>query len=187
MSQTKAGIWSQGLMWLLVAVLGMAASRANFGAAAAAAAAPPRDGGWPEARRAFLEYLGQGGDPWEIPEAPRIVLISELGAEGGGVGGTSGGIGGGGGVGQLPAGEDDESLLMNKPDDDLAQSKRKRESDAGPSLSVVNHLDVLRQKLLLEMARRRMQKSQSQIIANQNLLRQIGKRSVDEPQERRHL
>jgi hypothetical protein len=126
-----------------------------------------------ELRRLILDYISRGGDPWEIPEDPRLVLISELGL--------------GGAAGQQQA--------MNRPGhyggrqedyfkrqfSGLGNFKPKRDSDAGPSLSVVNHLDVLRQKLLLEMARRRMQKSQSQIIANTNLLRQIGKRSPKDP------
>lgn len=47
----------------------------------------------------------------------------------------------------------------------------------GPSLSIVNSIDVLRQRLLLEMARRQMEKSQQQIAENRKLMESIGKRS----------
>lgn len=48
----------------------------------------------------------------------------------------------------------------------------------GPQLSIVNPLDVLRQRLLLELARRRMKENQDQIQANAEILKKIGKRSV---------
>nr|P82707.1 RecName: Full=Diuretic hormone; Short=DH; AltName: Full=Diuretic peptide; Short=DP [Zootermopsis nevadensis] len=44
---------------------------------------------------------------------------------------------------------------------------------AVPSLSIVNPLDVLRQRLLLEIARRRMRQSQDQIQANREMLQTI--------------
>nr|P41538.1 RecName: Full=Diuretic hormone; Short=DH; AltName: Full=Diuretic peptide; Short=DP [Periplaneta americana]AAB25411.1 CRF-related diuretic peptide [Periplaneta americana=cockroaches, Peptide, 46 aa] [Periplaneta americana] len=44
---------------------------------------------------------------------------------------------------------------------------------SGPSLSIVNPLDVLRQRLLLEIARRRMRQSQDQIQANREILQTI--------------
>ena len=49
----------------------------------------------------------------------------------------------------------------------------------GPQLSIVNPLDVLRQRLLLELARRRMKENQDQIQANAEILKKIGKRSVE--------
>ena len=48
----------------------------------------------------------------------------------------------------------------------------------GPQLSIVNPLDVLRQRLLLELARRRMKENQDQIQANAEILKKIGKRSI---------
>uniref|UniRef100_A0A8D8LXA2 Diuretic hormone n=1 Tax=Cacopsylla melanoneura TaxID=428564 RepID=A0A8D8LXA2_9HEMI len=60
----------------------------------------------------------------------------------------------------------------------------------GPSLSIVNPLDVLRQRLMLEIARRRQEKSQNQIDKNREILSNLGKRSYYQPssqsrQERR--
>ena len=49
----------------------------------------------------------------------------------------------------------------------------------GPQLSVVSPLDVLRQQLLYEMARRRMKERQEKIRANEAFIQQVGKRSVD--------
>ena len=46
----------------------------------------------------------------------------------------------------------------------------------GPQLSIVNPLDVLRQRLLLELARRRMKENQDQIQANAEILKKIGRR-----------
>nr|P82373.1 RecName: Full=Diuretic hormone class 1; AltName: Full=DH(46); AltName: Full=Diuretic hormone class I; AltName: Full=Diuretic peptide; Short=DP [Diploptera punctata] len=43
----------------------------------------------------------------------------------------------------------------------------------GPSLSIVNPLDVLRQRLLLEIARRRMRQTQNMIQANRDFLESI--------------
>lgn len=54
----------------------------------------------------------------------------------------------------------------------------------GPQLSIVNPLDVLRQRLLLELARRRMKENQEQINANAEILKKIGKRSI--PQSINH-
>ncbi|XP_076318866.1 uncharacterized protein LOC143229885 [Tachypleus tridentatus] len=45
-----------------------------------------------------------------------------------------------------------------------------------PSLSIVSPLDVLRQRLILEMAQRKMKQSQHQITANAELLENLGKR-----------
>ncbi|XP_011335082.2 diuretic hormone 44 isoform X1 [Ooceraea biroi] len=48
------------------------------------------------------------------------------------------------------------------------------------SLSIVNNLDVLRQKFLLELARRKALQDQRQINENRLVLDSIGKRSVPE-------
>ncbi|CAL8072059.1 unnamed protein product [Orchesella dallaii] len=58
----------------------------------------------------------------------------------------------------------------------LQQQRKRRNSGMGPSLSIVNPLDVLRQRLLLEIARRKMRQSHNQIIANEEILRKIGRR-----------
>lgn len=49
----------------------------------------------------------------------------------------------------------------------------------GPQLSVVSPLDVLRQQLIYEMARRRMKERQDQIKANDEFIKNMGKRSAD--------
>ena len=36
---------------------------------------------WEETRKMLLEYLDQGGNAWEIPEVPRLIMISELGLQ----------------------------------------------------------------------------------------------------------
>ncbi|XP_043259455.1 diuretic hormone 44 [Colletes gigas] len=46
------------------------------------------------------------------------------------------------------------------------------------SLSIVNSLDVLRQRVLLELARRRAMQAQRQVDANRRLMENIGKRSL---------
>ncbi|XP_015431405.1 PREDICTED: diuretic hormone 44 [Dufourea novaeangliae] len=46
------------------------------------------------------------------------------------------------------------------------------------SLSIVNSLDVLRQRVLLELARRKAMQDQQQVDANRRLLDVIGKRSL---------
>lgn len=46
------------------------------------------------------------------------------------------------------------------------------------SLSIVNNLDVLRQRVLLELARRKALQDQRQVDENRRFLESIGKRSV---------
>lgn len=48
----------------------------------------------------------------------------------------------------------------------------------GPSLSIVNPLDVLRQRLLVEMARRQKAESMGKIQKNREILLSLGKRSI---------
>ncbi|XP_069688574.1 diuretic hormone 1 [Periplaneta americana] len=62
-------------------------------------------------------------------------------------------------------------------------ARRVKRTGSGPSLSIVNPLDVLRQRLLLEIARRRMRQSQDQIQANREILQTIGKREVNTSQQ----
>ncbi|XP_076336636.1 uncharacterized protein LOC143239449 [Tachypleus tridentatus] len=47
-----------------------------------------------------------------------------------------------------------------------------------PSLSIVSPLDVLSQRLMLEMARRKMKQSRHQITANAEFLKILGKRNL---------
>lgn len=81
-------------------------------------------------------------------------------------------------VSDLIGSDADESSRMvfdDEEDNDLANlPKDKRESH---SLSIVNPLDVLRQRLMLEMARRKMQENQERIRANDVILKSLGKRS----------
>ncbi|GFR31901.1 CRF domain-containing protein [Trichonephila clavata] len=55
----------------------------------------------------------------------------------------------------------------------------------GPTLSVVNPLEVLRQRLMLDMARRRIHENQQQIVANAQLLElmRISKCKMLEPEQ----
>nr|QQN72875.1 diuretic hormone 44 precursor [Lygus hesperus] len=48
----------------------------------------------------------------------------------------------------------------------------------GPSLSVSNPIEVLRSRLLLEIARRRMQNADQQIKNNREFLKTVGKRQT---------
>ncbi|XP_017848598.1 uncharacterized protein LOC108603919 [Drosophila busckii] len=50
-----------------------------------------------------------------------------------------------------------------------------------PSLSIVNPLDVLRQRLLLEIARRQMKENTRQVELNRAILKNVGKRMFLEP------
>ncbi|XP_035224162.1 uncharacterized protein LOC118196806 [Stegodyphus dumicola] len=58
-------------------------------------------------------------------------------------------------------------------DEDMPKAKRN-----GHSLSIVNPIEVLRQRLMLEMARRRMQENEKQIQQNDIILKNLGKRSA---------
>lgn len=64
-------------------------------------------------------------------------------------------------------------MIANHPQ----AARRVKRTGSGTSLSIVNPLDVLRQRLLLEIARRRMRQSQDQIQANREILQTIGKRT----------
>lgn len=48
----------------------------------------------------------------------------------------------------------------------------------GPPLSIVNPLDVLRQQLMLDMARQKMRENQNKIRQNHEYLKNLGKRSI---------
>ncbi|XP_063695989.1 uncharacterized protein LOC134827322 [Culicoides brevitarsis] len=61
-------------------------------------------------------------------------------------------------------------------EDNLLIPKRSK-----PSLSIVNPLDTLRQRIMLEMSRRQMREKEKQIEDNKALFRQIGKRGGFDP------
>ncbi|XP_058840594.1 uncharacterized protein LOC131696080 isoform X1 [Topomyia yanbarensis] len=65
-------------------------------------------------------------------------------------------------------------LRILQPQDNSLVGPAKRTK---PSLSIVNPLDVLRQRIILEMARRQMRENTRQVERNKVLLREIGKRS----------
>ncbi|XP_053693117.1 uncharacterized protein LOC128741366 [Sabethes cyaneus] len=66
----------------------------------------------------------------------------------------------------------DTRILQPQDNSLVAPAKRTK-----PSLSIVNPLDVLRQRIILEMARRQMRENTRQAEINKALLREIGKRS----------
>ncbi|XP_054273468.1 diuretic hormone 45 isoform X2 [Macrosteles quadrilineatus] len=79
---------------------------------------------------------------------------------------------------------DPRLYLLTENENDEAQEGARRLKrtglGGGPSLSIVNPLDVLRQRLLLEIARRRMRQSEEKIQANREWLKSIGKRSISQ-------
>ncbi|XP_030374582.1 probable basic-leucine zipper transcription factor O [Scaptodrosophila lebanonensis] len=73
-------------------------------------------------------------------------------------------------------GDDGDGYPLNYLDaqaiqDDYLLAKRNK-----PSLSIVNPLDVLRQRLLLEIARRQMKENTRQVELNRAILKNVGKR-----------
>ncbi|XP_055611590.1 uncharacterized protein LOC129758154 [Uranotaenia lowii] len=66
----------------------------------------------------------------------------------------------------------DSRILQPQDNSLLGPVKRTK-----PSLSIVNPLDVLRQRIILEMARRQMRENTRQVERNRDILREIGKRS----------
>lgn len=78
-------------------------------------------------------------------------------------------------------------LLIDQRIPELEDEMLNSENDLGPdvmrtkrigSLSIVNNLDVLRQRVLLELARRKALQDQRQVDENRRFLESIGKRSV---------
>lgn len=63
------------------------------------------------------------------------------------------------------------------PDSSLMQDDYLLEKRTKPSLSIVNPLDVLRQRLLLEIARRQMRENTKQVEINRAILKNVGKRA----------
>ncbi|GBM71334.1 hypothetical protein AVEN_62053-1 [Araneus ventricosus] len=69
---------------------------------------------------------------------------------------------------------DEAASMLEFPLSHPSQFAKRRK---GPTLSVVNPLEILRQRLMLDLARRRIHENQQQIVANAQLLENIGKRS----------
>uniref|UniRef100_A0A1A9WJF1 Corticotropin-releasing factor domain-containing protein n=1 Tax=Glossina brevipalpis TaxID=37001 RepID=A0A1A9WJF1_9MUSC len=67
-------------------------------------------------------------------------------------------------------------MASNMLQDDNFVTKRNK-----PSLSIVNPLDVLRQRLLLEIARRQMKENTRQVELNRAILKNVGKRMFTTP------
>lgn len=61
----------------------------------------------------------------------------------------------------------------------IASSSSLTKRGEGPQLSVVSPLDVLRQQLMYELARRRIKENRDQIRVNEQFLKNLGKRSAD--------
>lgn len=70
-------------------------------------------------------------------------------------------------------------LNLNRLNKQSSHSKR----GEGPQLSVLSPLDVLRERFMLEMARRRIKENKEQIQANAEILKNLGKRSVQAQEE----
>lgn len=69
----------------------------------------------------------------------------------------------------------ENEILGNELESEVTRAKRLPKIG---SLSIVNNLDVLRQRVLLELARRKQVQDQRQIEENRRFLENIGKRSV---------
>ncbi|KAH8354300.1 hypothetical protein KR084_006180 [Drosophila pseudotakahashii] len=103
--------------------------------------------------------------------ATRLVLTAQRGGGGGGAAGS--GLGSGAevvGSGRTNGYPLDYPDARNTQDDFLLAKRNK------PSLSIVNPLDVLRQRLLLEIARRQMKENSRQVELNRAILKNVGKR-----------
>ncbi|KAI8045909.1 uncharacterized protein LOC128264801 [Drosophila gunungcola] len=98
--------------------------------------------------------------------ATRLVCTAQRGGAGGGSGGGAE-VGGSGRTNGYPL---DYPDARNSQDDFLLAKRNK------PSLSIVNPLDVLRQRLLLEIARRQMKENSRQVELNRAILKNVGKR-----------
>ncbi|XP_039493661.1 uncharacterized protein LOC120453167 [Drosophila santomea] len=110
--------------------------------------------------------------------ATRLVCTAQRGAVGaGGAGGAAGGSGATAGGAEVGGSGRTNGYPLDYPDgtrntqDDFLLAKRNK-----PSLSIVNPLDVLRQRLLLEIARRQMKENSRQVELNRAILKNVGKR-----------
>ncbi|KAH8315091.1 uncharacterized protein Dh44 [Drosophila kikkawai] len=106
--------------------------------------------------------------------ATRLVCTAQRGGAGPGPGpGAGAEAGGSGRTNGYPL---DYTDARNIQDDFLLAAKRNK-----PSLSIVNPLDVLRQRLLLEIARRQMKENSRQVELNRAILKNVGKRVLLRP------
>ncbi|KAK9503768.1 hypothetical protein O3M35_010259 [Rhynocoris fuscipes] len=72
------------------------------------------------------------------------------------------------------------SLQESGIDDDISWRGKRMQRPQGPSLSVANPIEVLRSRLMLEIARRRMKEQDaSRVHANREYLKTIGKRQTN--------
>ncbi|EDW42845.1 uncharacterized protein LOC6607071 [Drosophila sechellia] len=107
--------------------------------------------------------------------ATRLVCTAQRGAVG--AGGAAGGSGAAAGAAEVGGSGRTNGYPLDYPDgirnsqDDFLLAKRNK-----PSLSIVNPLDVLRQRLLLEIARRQMKENSRQVELNRAILKNVGKR-----------
>ncbi|XP_020813106.1 uncharacterized protein LOC110187936 isoform X1 [Drosophila serrata] len=112
--------------------------------------------------------------------ATGLVCTAQRGGAGAGPGpGPGPGAGAGaevGGSGRTNGYPLDYTDARNIQDDFLLVAKRNK-----PSLSIVNPLDVLRQRLLLEIARRQMKENSRQVELNRAILKNVGKRVLQRP------
>ncbi|EDW14091.1 uncharacterized protein LOC6572523 [Drosophila mojavensis] len=99
--------------------------------------------------------------------ATRLVCTAQRGAPA-----TAAGAAGGGSANGFPL----DYLDVQAVQDEYSLAKRNK-----PSLSIVNPLDVLRQRLLLEIARRQMKENTRQVELNRAILKNVGKRVFLEP------
>ncbi|XP_016961339.1 uncharacterized protein LOC108032039 [Drosophila biarmipes] len=105
--------------------------------------------------------------------ATRLVCTAQRGGGGGGAGAAGSGLGSGAevvGSGRTNGYPLDYADARSTQDDFLLAKRNK------PSLSIVNPLDVLRQRLLLEIARRQMKENSRQVELNRAILKNVGKR-----------
>ncbi|XP_014237211.1 diuretic hormone 44 [Trichogramma pretiosum] len=73
--------------------------------------------------------------------------------------------------------EHDTGTTSNEADSNVSSSSSNGRDKRMGSLSIVNSVDVLRQRVLLELARRKAMEDQRQISENRRLLDSVGKRS----------
>ncbi|XP_044726675.1 uncharacterized protein LOC123290519 [Chrysoperla carnea] len=73
--------------------------------------------------------------------------------------------------------QEQENLLASN-DNDKMQKRDGKLGRNGPSLSIVQPLDILRQRMLLEIARRKALQQVKQVQANREILENLGKRNL---------
>ncbi|EDW59457.1 uncharacterized protein Dh44 [Drosophila virilis] len=119
--------------------------------------------------------------------ATRFVCTAQRGAAttaaGGGDAGGADGAGGGSAPAAAAAGGAGyaNGYPLDYLDAQAVQAEYSLVKRNKPSLSIVNPLDVLRQRLLLEIARRQMKENTRQVELNRAILKNVGKRVFLEP------